>query len=1025
MADNQVTLEINVETKDAQAAIELFGKDSVKIINKTEKSVESLDDGFKSFKKSLAPIAVGIGSIVAAFRTFDDAIREVNEDVKELKQIRFALQATDEATDGAVEGIVAFANSLREATAVDDGLIRNLFIQAKAFGTSTEQAKELTKAAIDLSAATGQSVEAALKQLGMTLDGTAGRINNLGADFRNLSDEQLKNGAAIDLVNKKYGGAAAAGLDTFEGASNQLSNSIRDLLTEIGRLITENAAFVNSLKAVSSAIQSTISGMNAIGKFFNPRSEDADTKKYQELIRKRIDSMELLGNASLAAAPKLKSLVEVLNESGGRSTEEFKTFGETLNRVQAEAVKSTGLTGKAAEDSRKKFEALRKEIINAGETEIAIAARIRDERLAILNEVNQGGQITAKEYATERTKIELDLQKVISKVQKDALEDQKKLQKESQEAAEKAAEKAVEAYKGSFEKIKSGVDELQKAYDEQGKTYTEMIALELQRAAISADNAKKELQILGKQSDATDEVIRKYLELAQIKAKEAKKDLSKQTTGELVTGLGESLSSLFSSGKVGQSIISTFNIGAELIMRAAPVLQAAFEEGIRFVSGQRFEQLFQISESIGNLPKSLLSIFENFSEIFSSILEKLPEAISKLIDELPKLAENLANSLGSVLEKVFQKLPEIFQSLLKAFSSIISVLFEKAIPALIDALPGIVEAIAEALPGLFETILKALPNIITKIFEAIPKIIRSIIDAIPAIVEVLADNIGPIVEALVEGIVSAAGEIVAGLIDSLLIEGGLERIVGAIIRAIPRIAIALVVGIAKGLGSAALSIGHVIGKGFLAIGGNFAKTFAGSFEGIKTFFSNFLENFRNLFSNIGPALGQAFQNIGTAIVEAIQRGLSTVFEPLIDAMKPLTDAIAFLADKVQDAGGVFGKGGGKGLASETLGRIGTGNKGFKFAEGGIVPNIGLGLGDTVPMFMPGELIVPTDLVGQLASFLANQDSGSSNGQSNAILMGILQAVQQPITVNAQAKVNQSAFADIILQLNRQNARLSA
>jgi len=40
------------------------------------------------------------------------------------------------------------------------------------------------------------------------------------------------------------------------------------------------------------------------------------------------------------------------------------------------------------------------------------------------------------------------------------------------------------------------------------------------------------------------------------------------------------------------------------------------------------------------------------------------------------------------------------------------------------------------------------------------------------------------------------------------------------------------------------------------------------------------------------------------------------------------------------------------------------------------------------------------------------------------LAAILSAVQAPIVVKTEAKVNQNAFADIILQLNRQNARLA-
>jgi hypothetical protein len=124
-----------------------------------------------------------------------------------------------------------------------------------------------------------------------------------------------------------------------------------------------------------------------------------------------------------------------------------------------------------------------------------------------------------------------------------------------------------------------------------------------------------------------------------------------------------------------------------------------------------------------------------------------------------------------------------------------------------------------------------------------------------------------------------------------------------------------------------------------------------------------------------------------------------------------------LKDAVDKVGGVTGSGGGSGIVSETLSNIG-------FASGGVVPGVISGVDKVPAMLTPGELVVPRDLVGALGSFLENQ-SGGASGQDTAILMAILQAVQAPIAVNSSVQVNQSAFADIMLQLNRQNARVVA
>jgi hypothetical protein len=62
-------------------------------------------------------------------------------------------------------------------------------------------------------------------------------------------------------------------------------------------------------------------------------------------------------------------------------------------------------------------------------------------------------------------------------------------------------------------------------------------------------------------------------------------------------------------------------------------------------------------------------------------------------------------------------------------------------------------------------------------------------------------------------------------------------------------------------------------------------------------------------------------------------------------------------------------------------------------------------------------------VSELGAFLSQQSS-TTGGTDQATLAAILSAVQAPIVVKTEAKVNQNAFADIILQLNRQNARLA-
>jgi hypothetical protein len=164
---------------------------------------------------------------------------------------------------------------------------------------------------------------------------------------------------------------------------------------------------------------------------------------------------------------------------------------------------------------------------------------------------------------------------------------------------------------------------------------------------------------------------------------------------------------------------------------------------------------------------------------------------------------------------------------------------------------------------------------------------------------------------------------------------------------------------------------------------------------------------------------------------------------MIDGLKSLNDAIHGLLDPIERLiKALGGKGGGDGIVKEFFGKVGdaidsVGGKAFTqgfsdvgrsigFANGGVVPKYAAsGMfvprgTDTVPaMLTPGERVLSTNSTQQFDNFIAQ------NTNNAAMLGAIMNLLSQPQNIAVEAKVNQSAFADIILQLNRQNARLTA
>ena len=204
-------------------------------------------------------------------------------------------------------------------------------------------------------------------------------------------------------------------------------------------------------------------------------------------------------------------------------------------------------------------------------------------------------------------------------------------------------------------------------------------------------------------------------------------------------------------------------------------------------------------------------------------------------------------------------------------------------------------------------------------------------------------------------------------------------------------------------------LGFALGKGFLTI----------FTAGLTTFAPKWGAEIAKAFLPALNSVGQTLSNIFKPILNAFN-AIKDAFKPLADGLNSVRDALYAIIgpiEKLTNALGLGGGGGGVGGFFQSVGES------LGFSKGGIVPLYAAGGAfvprgtDTVPaMLTPGERVLSVD---------QNQDIIAMNQNNTAMLSAILGLLSQPQVVNVEAKVNQKAFADIILQLNRQNQRLSA
>lgn len=203
-----------------------------------------------SFKSMAGAAAAAIGAIASAFAV-NKVIEEASNQEAAVNRLNQSLASAGTYSQEASQRIQEFANNIQRTTNVADDAALSYVALARNFAKTNEQAVALTKAAIDLAAATGDSVESSVEKLGKTLSGTAGRLGQAVPVLRQFTEEQLRAGAAIDAVESRFSGSAASQINTFSGAVKQLKNTFSDLLEEVGNLIIKSPVVRDVIKFLS------------------------------------------------------------------------------------------------------------------------------------------------------------------------------------------------------------------------------------------------------------------------------------------------------------------------------------------------------------------------------------------------------------------------------------------------------------------------------------------------------------------------------------------------------------------------------------------------------------------------------------------------------------------------------------------------------------------------------------------------------------------------------------------------------
>ncbi len=345
-------------------------------------------------------------SIYGAFRGLTRMMQAADQRLKANEELLFSMNREEAAT----KRLIVLAGELQRSTGVNDDTLKSQMAFLAIQGRSEDQIRRTITAAIDLAKVMGISVDQAVKMLDTTFEGNVGRLGRLDKAFTELTNAQLRNGEAIDLVTAKYGGIASATFEKGLGPLSKMQNAWTDLIKTVGE------GFVNVFNPIFQRMASTYEFLErqiirfsktAIDRFDDQMAKVSELEtqvkplvdRYQELTEKAslntTEQTELRGILDRVAQtmPSLVTQWDAHGNAVGLSTDRLKEHIRVQRLLlQSENEKALKKLDSELEKINRRYEAqlaTRQEIAETGTFTYTSTAQGFEQRLQASDEMVQ------------------------------------------------------------------------------------------------------------------------------------------------------------------------------------------------------------------------------------------------------------------------------------------------------------------------------------------------------------------------------------------------------------------------------------------------------------------------------------------------------------------------------------------------------------------------------------------------------------------------------------------------------------
>lgn len=505
--------------------------------NETGGAASGLANKLGGVASSGGVAAAAITATVMAAKKYIETLKAADEAYKVQEKSEKALTKAAEnnpyLNGEGVERLKAYAGELQKVSNYGDEATIDVMAQLVSTGRTESEVMKIMAAAADYAAAKHIDLKTAAETLNSTYSGMAGTMGRQIAEIKDLTDEQLKNGDAIDLIAKKYKGFAAEAVDS----GTQAKNAFGDFMESVGKMA--NPMFEGLNQRAKSFWESMTEQMNK----FNDALKTASCKwgigGIHRAVNEGVDVINSTYTNSATGEEKrgadfqtteyLKWLKEELEWRKKLTSEEQSALTEiTLELKQRERLAKYEKEQAEAEAKRNAENKAQQEAAKTANDYAAASNKALEERLKLL-EVEakaKGTSVSAQDRYNVYLQSYVDLLTKTNGMIKEGYPIEQRRLKELEEA-----KKALDEAANAEERLAAAMQLTQAATNAINSIKREVTpAQQMEQEIAALEELKKKIQ---ETSDA---------EIAAAQASE-EKQLSKQ---ELIAGLNEAEKALIS-----------------------------------------------------------------------------------------------------------------------------------------------------------------------------------------------------------------------------------------------------------------------------------------------------------------------------------------------------------------------------------------------------------------------------------------------------------------------------------------------